>query len=112
MDSRTILITGIVIAGVYFLTTQGKLLPSISPTYLSPTTPPAFPSPTESVNFPNPPASQDPILPPLNEAGVCPIVNREDYQEWSGEVVSEQDFPTVLAGARAHAGCFSPPNKS
>lgn len=112
MDSRTILVAGILIAGVYFVVTNGKALPSISPTYLSPTTPPAFPSPTESVDFPNPPASQDPILPPIDEAGVCPIVSREDYELWSGQVVSEKDFPTVLAGARAHAGCFSPPNKS
>jgi hypothetical protein len=116
MDGQTLLLVGIVAAGVYTVyKLNGETLPSIPLSYLAPTKRPDFPSPTESVNYPNPPASQTPSLPDPLASGVCTISTRADFSAWTGDTgvfgLSDDDYNTALTAEKANAGCFSPPNK-
>jgi hypothetical protein len=107
---------GVVVGGAYYLyKMNGDKLPNIPLMYLSPTKMADYPIPGETNRFPDPPASQDPQLPPL-DTGVCNVVDRPGFEAWSGHLiparVNDVDFGSILAGERAYAGCFSPPNKS
>jgi hypothetical protein len=117
MDGNTLLMLGVVVAGVYVVyKMNGETLPSISSLYLFPAKKPDYPTALDAPLYSSPPASQNPTLPNLADAGVCPLTTREEFASWSGHVVkasvSDVDFNTILAGERARAGCFSPPNKS
>ena len=116
MDGKTLLMLGVVVGGAYYLyKVNGDKLPSIPLMYLSPTKRADYPIPGETNRFPDPPASQDPSLPPI-DTSVCNITTREEFDIWSGHMVpakvGDVDFGNILAGERARAGCFSPPNKS
>jgi hypothetical protein len=117
MDGNTLLMLGIVVAGVYVVyKMNGETLPTIPASYLFPAKKPDYPTALDTPLYDSPPASQNPTLPDPADVDVCPITTREDFASWSGHLVkasvSDVDFGTILAGERARAGCFSPPNKS
>jgi len=117
MDGNTLLMLGIVVTGVYVVyKMNGETLPSIPASYLFPAKKTDFPTALDTPLYDSPPASQNPTLPDLADAGVCPLTTRDEFASWSGHVVkdsvSDVDFGNMLAGERARAGCFSPPNKS
>jgi hypothetical protein len=117
MDGKTLLVAGVVLAGAYYIyKVNGKKLPTILEQYVAPTKRPDFPTALDFQLYRDPPASQDPTLPPIEQKGVCNVYNRQDFEGWSGNVLSSRiddvDFGTILAGEKANAGCFSPPNKS
>jgi hypothetical protein len=115
MDGKTLLLVGAIAVGVYTVyLMNGKSLPSLSSDYLAPTKRPDYPSPTETVEYDTVPASQTPTVPDVNDSGACTISSREEFNAWGrggqvGDNVSDDDFNTILTGAKARAGCFSPP---
>jgi hypothetical protein len=118
MDGNTLLMLGIVVAGVYVVyKMNGETLPSIPANYLFPAKKPDYPTALDAPLYSSPPASQNPTLPDLADAGVCPVTSRADFDALSPTnsamfFPSDDSFNTYLAGERARAGCFSPPNKS
>jgi hypothetical protein len=117
MDGNTLLMLGIVVAGVYVVyKMNGETLPSIPASYLFPAKKPDYPTALDAPLYDSPPASQTPTLPDIGAMGVCPVTTREGFTSVTGRAVnpdvSDNDFNNFLAGERARAGCFSPPNKS
>ncbi len=118
MDGSTLLMFGIVVTGVYIVyKLNGETLPSIPASYLFPDKKPDYPTALDAPLYTSPPASQSPTLPNPADAVICPVTSRADFNALNpGNSTmffpSDDDFNTYLAGERARAGCFSPPNKS